>query len=376
MTYGRVYLDFETRSEADLGEVGARNYSLHPSTEVVCMCYRLRDGKGARGPVREWSPLLGGTGCPDDLSWAVRGAYEVEAHNYSFELAIWQNVCVPRYGFPAVYPRQWRDTMAVACYYALPAKLDGLLRALGLPGKDAEGGRLISKYSKLYLKTARREIPPEDLRKFIDYCATDVLREEAVSDYLGDLPERELPWFWLDQKVNMRGLRLDLEGIRAASEVVDRRSAELTGRFREVTGLNPTQGAKLLAWFGAQGLPLPNMQAETLKEVLTDEEDPLPQGKARDALTLRLLINKASTKKLDAMARYAAQDGVARWQARYHGAQTGRDTGSGFQPLNLARGFEDVDPDMLVRDVMRRDPAWLDAVYGDAIDAVSKASRH
>src|ERR1700676_2136375 len=31
---------------------------------------------------------------------------------------------------------------------------------------------------------------------------------------------------------------------------------------------------------------------------------------------------------------------------------------------------------MLVRDIMHGDPEWLDAVYGDAMEAVSRASRH
>jgi DNA polymerase len=76
------------------------------------------------------------------------------------------------------------------------------------------------------------------------------------------------------------------------------------------------------------------------------------------------------------MARQVGDDNRARFQTRYHGAQTGRQTGTGFQPLNLTRGIADLDPDQLVRDIMYGDATWLDMLYGDATHAVSAASRH
>ena len=39
----RVHLDFESRSEADIWAVGAYEYSRHPSTEVLCICYTVND---------------------------------------------------------------------------------------------------------------------------------------------------------------------------------------------------------------------------------------------------------------------------------------------------------------------------------------------
>ena len=129
-----------------------------------------------------------------------------------------------------------------------------------------------------------------------------------------------------------------------------------------------------MAWCAENGSTLENLQAEYLEELLNGNE--LPQGIVRDALDIRLAINKASTKKLDAMARQRGKDGRARFQSRYHGAVTGRWTGGGFQPLNLHRGFKNVPPEQLVRDISYRSPEYLDVVYGDAMDAVAKASRH
>ena len=361
-----IVLDFETRSHADLTKVGAWNYSLDPTTDVIVMAY-LIDG----GEIKTWEP---GQPYPQDLADAVCDNMPVEAHNVSFEEAIWENVLVPKYGFPDIAPGQWRDTMAVACYLALPAALDKLSLALGGEGKDPEGGRLISKYSKLHLATAKTEIPPEDMAKWRNYVKDDVAQEAGIGDFLGDLPDRELSIFLLDRRTNRRGLFLDREGIAAASKIVDQRSAELTVRFREVTGgLNPSQTAKVLDWLKEQGCELPNLQRGTIEDTLEGTIN----GPAREALELRLKINKASTRKLDAMARNAGPDGRARNQTRYHGATTGRSTGAGFQPLNLIRGsFDDVPPELLVQSIMAGNAEMLDMMYGDAMDAVSKASRH
>lgn len=366
-----ITIDFETRSEADLKKVGAWAYSEHPSTDIICVCWGIDNED-----LQSWWPGKNPTDfMPKDLRDAIAAGHTVEAHNVAFEYSLWTNVLFRKYGWLLPVDRKWRDTMASAAYFAMPTTLDRLAYALKFEGKNAEGARLISKYSKLHLKKAKREIPHEDLMKFVEYCKQDVRIEQSVGDYLGDLPDAEVEVFLLDQVINKRGIYLDLEGIENATAVVEQRSAELEEEFKALTGgIGPTKREQLLVWFAGQGLALENMQAEYLEELLENGE--VPAGPARRALQIRLAINKASTKKLDAMARQRGADGRARFQSRYHGASTGRWTGSGFQPLNLNRGFEDVSPDALVEDIACRDPALLDIVYGDAMDAIAKASRH
>jgi DNA polymerase len=363
-----ITFDFETKSYADLKKVGTWVYSEDPTTDVICCAYAIDDG-----PIHTWWPgKYTEDTTPLQLYTALYEGDIIEAHNVAFERSIWMNVMAKKYDWDVPADTQWRDTMAVACYYALPASLDQLARALGGEGKDPEGARLITKYSKLYLKTAKKEIPDEDFEKFVSYCQQDVAIERGISNYLGDLPQRELPTFHLDQRINLRGIALDRAGIDIATAVVAKRAADLATEFRQITGLNPTQGEKLHDWFQAQGVELDNLQAAYLRDRLDD----IGQGPARRAIELRLQINKASTKKLDAMSRQCGVDGRARFQTRYHGAVTGRWTGRGFQPLNLSRGYEDMDPAQLVRDIAYGDPAWLDTLYGEAMDAAAKASRH
>ena len=368
-----IVIDFETRSEADLTKTGPWAYAEDPTTDILCMSYKVNGD-----PVRTWRAYEDEL-FPVDLRRLIEQGELMEAHNVAFEISIWENLR-QRYGMPEVQLSQWRDLMAVACYYSLPAPLDKLARVLGFGGKDPEGGRLISKYSKLHLKTAKYDIPAEDYEKFVSYCKDDVRLEYEIGEILGDLPEPEEEIFLHDLEMNMRGLRLDGHGIEIATEVVHKRSKELSERFIEITGYKPTQRDRVLEWF-QQYLPdLDNLRAETIDELLAEDEEydrfnNMPE--VREALTLRRKHSKASTKKLDAMLRQQGEDGRARWQIRYHGAITGRNTGSGFQPLNLNRGFEKVKPEQLVKDIVDvRNPRWLDFMYGDAMDAIGKASRH
>ena len=159
--------------------------------------------------------------------------------------------------------------MAVCNYYNLPPGLDRVAKTVGLEGKNPEGERLITMYSKLHLKTAKRHIPDhewvpwvemtaterkkyteakedggyfnEDFTKFVDYCCHDVDQQRDVSNFLGDLPDRELPVFLLDQKINVRGIPLDTHGIDVASGLVTRRADELVSEFKDITGLSPCQ---------------------------------------------------------------------------------------------------------------------------------------
>jgi DNA polymerase len=366
-----ITLDKETKSYADLKKVGTWAYSEDLTTDVICSCWGV-----GHEPIQEWWPdKYEVSTMPYDLkAYLEDPAHCIEAHHVAFERSIWANVMVKKYGWVLPRDEQWRDTMAVACYYALPAGLAKLAYVLRFEGKDPEGGRLITKYSKLYLKRAKTEIPDEDFKKFVAYCVHDVKMEQSISDYLGALPDRELAIFQLDQKINLRGLHLDTEGIQVAAQILDTRVAALVEEFKALTGFNPAQTAKIMEWFKNQGLKLENLQAGPLQEVMDDGE--IPSGSARRALEIRLAVNKASTKKLDAMVRQRGVDNRARFQTRYHGAVTGRWTGSGFQPLNLRRNDEAIDPEDLVRDIMHGDASWLDTVYGDAMDAISKASRH
>ncbi len=154
-----ITIDFETKSYADLKKVGTWAYSEDPTTDVICLCWGIDDEE-----IGEWWPGMNEDDSimPRDLYMAITTGATVEAHNVAFEISIWKNVMVKKYRWSDFPLHRWRDSMAIACYHSMPAALDRLAFALGFEGKDPEGGRLISKYSKLNLKTAKTEIPDDD----------------------------------------------------------------------------------------------------------------------------------------------------------------------------------------------------------------------
>ena len=364
----RITLDFETRSGVDLTKSNPWTYAEDLSTGVICAAWKHSEDKQCG----TWTYLDDSALYPL-VYWVRHTDLPIFAFNAAFEIAIWENIMVPRHGWPPIARDRWRDTQALANYLALPPSLDALCKAVGLPGKDPEGKRLISKYSKLHLKTAKHDIPPEDLRAFVEYCVRDVEQEEAVDERMGELPDSEQSLFLEDLEINLRGLALDVPGLTSAHEVVKARRAELANAFRAATGLSPTQRGKFQEWLREADVEVDNMQSAYLTQYLEDE-NVCPD--IEEAMRLYAAYNKASVSKLDAMLRNVDSTGRARFQTRYHGANTGRNTGAGIQPLNLPRTYEDYEPDMVVRDIDMRDPEYLDVVYGDAVDCVSKALRH
>lgn len=366
-----ITIDFETKSYCDLPKCGAWVYSEDPTTDIICVCWAVDDG-----PIEEWWPgKFEIPGIPRTLWEALSDGHEVEAHNYTFEYSIWHNIMVKRYGWPPIALELWNDTAIVAAYYALPTSLAKLAAALDMGSKNAAGGRLISKYSKLNLKTAKEEIPDDDFDLFVEYCRDDVELERALSIWLGPLPDGEKLVFEMDKRINTLGMKIDDESIRIALKVVEDKQEEIKKEFHNITGRNPTQHTEVKKWFARQGLELDNLQEKYLSRTLKRIKPWIPPHISR-ALWLRLEGNKSSTKKLKAMLRNQGEDGRARYQSKYHGAVTGRWTGTGFQPLNLSRGYDDVEPEQLVADIRRGSASHLDRVYGNAIEAVGKASRH
>jgi DNA polymerase len=94
----------------------------------------------------------------------------------------------------------------------------------------------------------------------------------------------------------------------------------------------------------------------------------------RDVLKVRQTLGKASTSKYQAMQNLAGHDNRARGVFSYHGAQTGRWAGRGFQPQNLPRpAFNDADTCVQLFD--QRDPELLEMLYGDPMAALSSTLR-
>ena len=101
-----VFVDFETRSKRDIDD-GAFAYAADESTEILCVAYCIEDQE----------PIV----CTPDqeellapLFRCIEGHYDVIAHNMLFEVAIFEYVAGPKYGWPKPSLSQYRCTMQMS----------------------------------------------------------------------------------------------------------------------------------------------------------------------------------------------------------------------------------------------------------------------
>lgn len=351
-------LDFETYSEAGfvwsepdrkwkclpnapqgkkgLPIVGTAAYAEHETTDILCLHYDLGDGLGDR----HWRP---GLPPPLELFAHVADGGVIEAHNAMFERLIWEHVAVRRYGFPPLPPQQMRCSMATARTNNLPGALDNLGDALALETrKDKDGKRLLDKFSTPRNPTKAdprlRITPaddPADAELLYRYCGRDVATEMAAADRMEPMTPAELQFWLVDQEINYRGLGVDRVGVRNCIAVLEQVLEQYGREFVALTnGLEPSQLGETRGWLAAQGVHMPDMQAETVAMMLRKPDLPAP---ARRALEIRELTGSASVKKLYALEYQCSRDDRVRNLIVHHGARTGRPTGEGPQPLNLPK---------------------------------------
>jgi DNA polymerase len=228
--------------------------------------------------------------------------FELHAHNAFFEQCIYENILVPRFGWPKVNPKRWRCTAAKAASHALPRSLEGAGAALGLPiQKDKVGHQLMLKMCKPLPKWKRTgkgpkyHETPEDLERLYDYCIIDVEAEYAVDKSLPDLSPSEQELWFVDQKINKRGVCVDIPNVKRVLEMIDTETASLKQRTQDLTmGLleSPSKRAQFLEYLLAEGLALPNAQARTIQEIL-DKGNLTPT--AKELLEIKQSLSKTST---------------------------------------------------------------------------------
>jgi len=325
-----------TANKRSISAVGAARYAEHHSTEVLCLKYDLKDGRGRR----MWIPCMPD---PQDLFDHISAGGLIEAWNVGFERHIWEKVCVPRLGWPPIPRRQYRCAMAKSRAYGLPGSLSAAAAVTNsIEQKDKDGTRLLNKFSTPRNPTKndgrlriRPQDDPADAERLYAYCEQDIVAEAVMSSGTPDLEGEELEYWLADQEINARGVQIDVASVRNCIAVIhathnryDHEMSALTGGVVSAA----SEIERLKGWIGAQGLLMPSMDEEAVEAALKrDDLNPL----ARRALEIRSLVGSASVKKLFAMNLQVCADGRLRDLFSYHATRTGRATGNGPQPTNL-----------------------------------------
>lgn len=366
-----ITLDFETRSRVDLSNCGSSVYARDPSTEILCLAYW--DGKAGTEP-KLWIP---GDDDPVELLEAIGKGELIEAHNAGFERQIWRWICHERFGWPDVPFEQWRCTLAVCSALALPRSLGDAAAALNLPiAKDAEGRKVMLRLCKP-LPSGRFDNSYHRLHRLYEYCKQDVRAEVALSKVLPRLEGNELKLWQLDQRINLRGIPIDIDGVRDALAVLNEHVANSEQRLAKLTGgevRSPKQVSAMRQWiFNRTGTSVPDLTAETVQEWLL--KDDLSE-KILEVLQIRADTALASTAKLKSILARCDKDGRVRGNLVYHGAATGRWAGAGIQIQNFPRGKLTTGEIEVVHQLLSgRDPEVFKALFGSPMEALSSSLR-
>jgi DNA polymerase len=246
-----LWLDFETRSKCDLPSRGVYNYAQDLSTEVLCMSYAFDDDE-----VVTWMP-----GQPFPAAVANHTG-QIRAHNAAFERLIFWFVLCPDHKIPEPKLEQFYCTAAQARANCAPGSLEDVGRFAGASmKKDHRGSQLIRLLSVPQADGFFRQ-DPALMVEMVAYCETDVRAMRAISKGMRDLSVDELADYHVNERVNDRGVRVDVElcdaAIRYATEELD----EIQQIVREVTegAITSVRSPKMRQWVldrvGPQALEL------------------------------------------------------------------------------------------------------------------------
>jgi len=344
-------IDIETYSSENLAKCGVYRYCQSPDFEVLLFGYSV-DG----GPVKVID-LANGEIIPDEIICAIVDDKVIKwAFNAQFE-----RICLSRYlgGSVGTYldPASWRCTMVWAATLGLPLSLEGVGAVLGLEKQKLKEGKDLIRYfctpAKAKDGTTFRHFStdaPEKWETFKAYNLRDVETEMAIQDKLAKFPVDEAEWvnYHLDQRINDRGIMLDMTMVHQAIACDDQFKRTHMDQARSVTGLeNPNSPAQLKEWLAERGVEADSLSKAAVLQMLEEAD-----GEVELALSLRQELAKSSVKKYTAMESVVGADSRARGLIQFYGAnRTGRYAGRLIQVQNLPQNhLPDLDT---VRNLIR-----------------------
>ena len=259
---------------------------------------------------------------------------KVQGWNAMFEYAIWNCVCVPKYGWPPLKLEQCIDSMAIAAANNVPQSLgDAAIFMDSAHQKDTRGRYLINKLCKPKKDGWFDESEPL-MKELFDYCAQDVRTEMAIVADLRPLTASEMDVWTLTQRINLRGVPVDPKELRNAIAAIDFVQNDLNAECLALTGCKPSERAKLLAWLNNMGAGMADLTEKTVSAMLVHTN---LHKDVRRALELRKEGSQTSVAKYAKMLEIQ-RDGRIRNTLVYHGASTGRWASRGGLNLqNIAR---------------------------------------
>lgn len=330
-------VDIETFSSVDLGKSGVYRYAESEDFEILLFGYSVNGS-----PVRVVD-LACGENLPEEIRKAISDPTVMKwAFNAQFE-----RICLSRFlGMPTgeyLDPVSWHCTMIWSATLGLPMSLAGVGTVLGLEKQKLTEGKDLIRYFCVPCKATKvnggrtRNLPEHDWTKwerFKSYNLRDVETEIEIQKKLSRFPVPENEWrnYCLDQKINDRGVALDMELAHRAVQCDNQYREFYLRQAREITGLeNPNSVLQLRDWLWERGVELDSLSKNAVQDLLPDTD-----GDVRKVLSLRQELAKSSVKKYTAMENLVCRDSRGRGLIQFYGAsRTGRYAGKLLQVQNL-----------------------------------------
>lgn len=367
------FADFETLSPEDVTQVGAYKYAHHPETDATVLAFTFNDNQHGHiwSPDWAWTYKYKFDQSLEALHEHVRTGGYVIYWNAGFDRHIWNEVMVKKYGWPVLPLEQVLCAQAQAEANNLPGKLEFAAKMLGTHyQKDPKGKSLIKLLANGTRSTwnAAENNTPERMGHFRAYGLKDVLSMRDVWNQCRPLTAWEWNEYHASERINDRGVAVDVEFAEAAMQYALAEAADLNVELKDLTG-DPkmTVGAHLrkAEYLHDQLYPDGDLQAMTEKPPLKKSPDkPRYTCDARVRETILELItgpdhseafepdhlaqivrflelieagNSAAVKKFTAIVKQEI-DGRVHGGYSFNGAgQTGRYSSRGIQVHNIIR---------------------------------------
>lgn len=360
-------IDIETYCDEDLNKVGVYKYVDSPAFKILLFAYSVNEGEV------QVVDLENGEEIPEDIFKAL---LDPEIKKYAFN-AQFERVCLNRYF--NCDTKNWTCTMIKAWYCGITGGLASISNALGLSdedGKMKEGKRLINKFSKPNKRRQLDLLENTDWNLFKEYNKRDVEVEMFIKQKLDrfEVPDWEMDLYALDQKINDKGIRLDLKMVLNAIKIDEELIDLSTIRYKELTGYDNPNSIKDIRQFikDKTDIEVKSLAKDVIGDLL-ERFRGFPE--VVEVLNIRQRLSKTSTAKYYTMRDTIMADGRSRGNIQHYGAsRTGRWAGRLIQVHNLPRNYvKDLDT---ARNIVKYgDYELLSMAYNDGPDIMSQCLR-